>query len=59
MTFHTTDNGITTTLHLDNNDDYTFQEDELSTPTLQEQFSSDFRKRTYAKKSKRTRRKET
>lgn len=59
VTFHATEDGISTTLHLDNNDDYTFQEDKLSTPTLQEQFSSHFRKRTYAKKPKRTQRKET
>ena len=50
VTFQAAADGITTTLHLNNNDEYTFQEDELATPTLQEQFSWHFRKQMYAKK---------
>ncbi len=42
VTFTATDGGIATTLHLDNHQEFRFQDEELSLGTLYEQYSAFF-----------------
>jgi len=42
VTFAATENGIATTLHLDNHETFRFQDEELTLDTLYEQYSAYF-----------------